>query len=61
MNKEIAIHKLELLIEDLKKNKEAEKQKGISYFNTDLFAIRVITSITIAETTTSKKLVSALA
>ena len=42
MNKEIAIHKLELLIEDLKTNKEAEKQKGISYFNTDLFAIRVI-------------------
>lgn len=40
--KEIAIHKLELLIEDLKITKEAEKQKGTSYFNTDLFAIRVI-------------------
>lgn len=42
MNKEIAIHKLELLIEDLKKNRDVEKESGKSYFNTDLFAIRVI-------------------
>ena len=41
MNEEL-VKVLELLIEDLKKNQEAEKQKGISYFNTDLFAIRVI-------------------
>lgn len=39
--KELAINKLELLLNDLKINREAEKQKGISYFNTDLFAIRV--------------------
>lgn len=39
--KELAINKLELLIEDLKTNKAAEKESGKSYFNTDLFAIRV--------------------
>lgn len=42
MNTEIAIHKLELLIEDLKMNQEEEKETGKSYFNTQLFAIRVI-------------------
>lgn len=41
MNKEIAIHKLELLIEDLKTNQEEEKESGKSYFNTNLFAIRI--------------------
>lgn len=40
-NNQLAIHKLELLIEDLKKNREVEKESGKSYFNTDLFAIRV--------------------
>ena len=33
--------KLELLINDLKLNQEEEKQTGKSYFNTQLFAIRV--------------------
>lgn len=41
-NNQLSIHKLELLIEDLKKNQEVEKESGKSYFNTDLFAIRVI-------------------
>lgn len=39
--KDLAINKLELLLNDLKINRDAEKQKGVSYFNTDLFAIRV--------------------
>lgn len=39
--KERAIEKLELLLEDLKLNAEEEKQSGKSYFNTQLFAIRV--------------------
>ena len=34
--------KLELLINDLKINKEKEKEEGKSYFNTDLVAIRVL-------------------
>lgn len=36
-----AIDKLELLLEDLKLNKKKEEEEGKSYFNTDLFAIRV--------------------
>ena len=40
MNKE-AIYKLELLLEDLKINAKEEKETGKSYFNTNLFAIRV--------------------
>lgn len=39
--KELAINKLELLLNDLKINQEKEKQDGKSYFNTVLFAIRV--------------------
>lgn len=39
--KELAINKLELLLNDLKINQEKEKQDGKSYFNTQLFAIRV--------------------
>lgn len=39
--KELAISKLELLLNDLKINQEKEKQDGKSYFNTVLFAIRV--------------------
>ena len=35
------INKLELLLEDLRINQEEEKQNGKSYFNTQLFAIRV--------------------
>lgn len=38
---DLAIKKLEQLIEDLKTNSKAEKEQGISYFNTQLFAIRV--------------------
>ena len=38
--KDVAIKKLEQLIEDLKKNSKAEKEQRISYFNTQLFAIR---------------------
>lgn len=34
-------NKLELLIKDLKLNQEEEKETGKSYFNTNLFAIRV--------------------
>ena len=41
MNKDKAIDKLELLLKDLKINSDAEKENGKSYFNTDLFAIRV--------------------
>ena len=40
-NSQLATEKLELLLNDLKINRDAEKQKGTSYFNTDLFAIRV--------------------
>ena len=36
-----AIVKLELLLEDLKLNKKKEIEEGKSYFNNDLFAIRV--------------------
>ena len=39
--KELALEKLELLLKDLKINQEEEKQNGKSYFNTQLFAIRV--------------------
>ena len=39
--KELAINKLELLINDLKINKNKEKEEGKSYFNTDLVAIRI--------------------
>lgn len=39
--KELAINKLELLLNDLKINQRKEKEEGKSYFNTDLFAIRV--------------------
>lgn len=39
--KELAIDKLKLLLEDLKINHEQEKKDGKSYFNTNLFAIRV--------------------
>ena len=39
--KELAIDKLELLLNDLKTNQKAEKEEGKNYFNTDLFAIRV--------------------
>lgn len=39
--KELAIEKLELLLNDLKINKQKERENGTSYFNTDLFAIRV--------------------
>lgn len=41
MNKELALEKLELLLNDLKLNQQEEKQSGKSYFNTQLFAIRV--------------------
>ena len=39
--KELALEKLELLINDLKLNQKEEKETGKSYFNTQLFAIRV--------------------
>ena len=39
--KELAINKLELLLNDLKDMQELEKEKGKSYFNTQLCAIRV--------------------
>lgn len=39
--KELAIDKIKILLDDLKKNKEAELKDGKSYFNTDLFAIRI--------------------
>ena len=39
--KKIALEKLELLINDLKLNQKEEKETGKSYFNTQLFAIRV--------------------
>ena len=40
--KELAIDKLELLINDLKINKNKETEEGKSYFNIDLVAIRVL-------------------
>lgn len=39
--KELAINKLELLLNDLKVNQKKEQEEGKSYFNTDLFAIRI--------------------
>ena len=39
--KKLALEKLELLINDLKLNQQEEKETGKSYFNTQLFAIRV--------------------
>lgn len=39
--KELAIEKIELLLNDLKKDHEKEKEDGKSYFNTDLVAIRI--------------------
>ena len=39
--KELAIEKIELLLNDLKINKNKEKEDGKSYFNTDLVAIRI--------------------
>ena len=39
--KDLAIDKLELLLNDLKINSDKEKEEGKSYFNTNLFAIRV--------------------
>lgn len=33
--------KLQLLLNDLRKNKQNELEKHISYFNTDLFVIRI--------------------
>ena len=39
--KELAINKLELLLNDLKDMQDLEKEKGRQYFNTQLFAIRV--------------------
>ena len=39
--KELAIDKLELLLNDLENNSDKEREEGKSYFNTNLFAIRV--------------------
>ena len=39
--RELAINKLELLLNDLKKMQDLEKETGRQYFNTQLFAIRV--------------------
>ena len=39
--KELAIDKLNLLLNDLKINQEKEREEGKSYFTTELFAIRV--------------------
>ena len=39
--KELAINKLELLLNDLKDMQELEKETGRQHFNTQLFAIRV--------------------
>lgn len=41
MNKEMALEKLKLLIDDLMINHEKEQKNGKIYFNTDLVAIRV--------------------
>ena len=40
-----AIEKLELLLNDLKINKEKEKKDRIGYFNTDLFYLKYINLI----------------
>ena len=40
--KEKVKEKLELLLKDLKINKQKEKENGKSYFNTDLMALRII-------------------
>ena len=37
----LAIDKLKLLLNDLKINRAKEKADGKSYFNTNLFAVRV--------------------
>ena len=39
--RELAINKLELLLNDLKDMQYLEKETGRQYFNTQLFAIRV--------------------
>lgn len=39
--KALALEKLELLMNDLKLNQQEEKETGKSYFNTQLFAIRL--------------------
>ena len=39
--KELAIEKIELLLNDLKINHNKEQEEGKSYFNTDLVAIRI--------------------
>lgn len=39
--KELAINKLELLLNDLKDMQDLKKETGRQYFNTQLFAIRV--------------------
>ena len=39
--KELAINKLELLLNDLKDMQDLEKETGRQYFNTQLFVIRV--------------------
>lgn len=39
--KELAINKIKILLNDLELNSKKEKQDGKSYFNTDLFYIRV--------------------
>lgn len=39
--KELAINKLELLLNDLKDMQDLEKETGRQYFNTQLFAIRI--------------------
>ena len=39
--KELALEKIELLLNDLELNQQEEKETGKSYFNTQLFAIRI--------------------
>ena len=39
--KELAIEKIEILLNDLKINQNKEKEDGKSYFNTNLVAIRI--------------------
>ena len=39
--KELAIEKIELLLNDLKIKKKKKKEDGQSYFNTNLVAIRI--------------------
>lgn len=48
--KEKVKEKLELLLKDLKINKQKEKENGKSYFNTDLMAIRIIEILKIINT-----------